>query len=259
MRFSEHDRRFFETFGFLSVPAAVREELEWIEPEFAQVFSDQHIVHDGQTRTMVLGFIARRERLCRLLELPIIDELLACLLGPDANYIGSDGNYYTGDTQWHSDGQHAVGTFVKIAFYLDPVGRESGALRVIPGSHRLTDPEWDARQAASSQELWGISGDQVPASVLQSEPGDLVVFNHNLMHSSWGGGAMRRMFTINLCNHCTSQVEFDELGEYLSKRAAGWKDDSSLDLLRSIPTGARRLEQVLDVRNMLWPELATAR
>ena len=26
---------------------------------------------------------------------------------------------------------------LKIAFYLDPVDRDSGALRVIPGSHRL--------------------------------------------------------------------------------------------------------------------------
>jgi hypothetical protein len=259
MRFSEHDRHFFETFGFLVVPGAVRDEMGWIEPEFEQVFSDQNIVHDGQTRTMVLGFIARRERLCRLLELPIIEELLVSLLGPDATYIGSDGNYYTGDTQWHSDGRHTVGTFVKMAFYLDPVDGGSGALRVIPGSHRLTDPEWDARQAASSQELWDIAGDRVPASVLQSEPGDLVVFNHNLMHSSWGGSEMRRMFTINLCKHCPSRAEFDELAEYISKRAESWKDDSNLDLLRSRPAGARRLGQALEVRNMLWPELATAR
>ena len=31
------------------------------------------------------------------------------LLGENWNYTSSDGNYYTGDTSWHSDGFHAVG------------------------------------------------------------------------------------------------------------------------------------------------------
>jgi Phytanoyl-CoA dioxygenase (PhyH) len=254
MSFGEHDRRFFETFGFLQVPGALHDEIEWINGEFDQVFIDQNVVHDGTARTMVLGFIARRERLFGILELPIIEELLACLLGLDASYIGSDGNYYTGDTQWHADGAHAVGTFIKIAFYLDPVDEGSGALRVIPGSHRLSDPEWKARQAAASQDLWNIPGESVPATVLRSRPGDLVVFNHNLMHSSWGGNDKRRMFTINLCRHCTSEAEYDELTDYVSKRGGYWKDSRSIEVLRSSP----RAKQVLDVRSTLWPELGTA-
>ena len=43
-----------------------------------------------------------------------------------------------GDSPWHSDWRRAGDYRVlKIAFYLDPVDRDSGALRVIPGSHRL--------------------------------------------------------------------------------------------------------------------------
>jgi Phytanoyl-CoA dioxygenase (PhyH) len=258
MRFSEQDRNFFETFGFLSVPGAVRNELDWINTEFKQVFMDNNVVHDGTKRTVVLGFIARRERLSSLLEHPVIEHLIECLLGPDANYLGSDGNYYAGDTRWHADGHHENGIFIKIAFYLDPVDQESGALRVIPGSHRLTIPEWDARKAASSEELWHIPGNLVPASVLRSEPGDLVVFNHNLMHSSWGGNDSRRMFTINLCKTCASPEELDELKRYLSDRAPDWEDLRDFDVIRSSPSRARRLDQVLETRTVLWPELATA-
>ncbi|HXW80715.1 MAG TPA: phytanoyl-CoA dioxygenase family protein [Acidimicrobiales bacterium] len=258
MRFGEQDRNFFETFGFLKVPGGIKNELGTVNNEFPQVFIDRDVVHRGTERTMVLGFIARREGLSRLLEHPVVEDLLECLLGPGANYIGSDGNYYTGDTKWHADGYHKNGLFIKVAFYLDPVDGESGALRVIPGSHRLTHPEWAARRAAASEELWNVPGDLVPATVLSSEPGDLLVFNHNLMHSSWGGSDKRRMFTINLCKHCTSPEEFDELKKYLADRERDWEDLTEFDVIRASPNRARRLDQVLDVRALLWPELNRA-
>ncbi|MDQ4087272.1 MAG: hypothetical protein M3177_04555, partial [Pseudomonadota bacterium] len=51
-------------------------------------------------------------------------------IGEGFNYVGGDGNWYTGDTAWHSDGFHHVGRYLKIALYLDPVGRDTGCLRV---------------------------------------------------------------------------------------------------------------------------------
>ena len=50
---------------------------------------------------------------------------------------------------------------------------------------------------ASWPELWGIHGSEVPAYAIESEPGDMLLFNHKLKHSSWGGGDRRRMFTYN--------------------------------------------------------------
>lgn len=32
-----------------------------------------------------------------------IDGVVSSTLGGDYNYAGSDGNYYVGDTKWHSD------------------------------------------------------------------------------------------------------------------------------------------------------------
>ena len=53
------------------------------------------------------------------------------------NYMGSDSNYYVGDTGWNSDGGHKVEDpmHIKIAFYLDSLTGGAGALHVIPGSH----------------------------------------------------------------------------------------------------------------------------
>jgi hypothetical protein len=38
----------------------------------------------------------------------------------------------------------------------------------------------------------------VPAYPIESTPGDMLLFNHKIKHSSWGGGDRRRMFTLNL-------------------------------------------------------------
>ena len=57
---------------------------------------------------------------------------------------GGDGNYYSGDTGWHSDcgiewKQKTLVPCLKIAFYLDPLTAETGAARVIPGSYHMKD------------------------------------------------------------------------------------------------------------------------
>ena len=117
--------------------------------------------------------------------------------------MGSDGNFYVGDTGWHSDGGHGHGDpmHIKIAFYLDALTGDTGSLRVIPGSHRLGDHYADALsgQIRNSQDLWGIHGRDVPATIFNTQPGDVVVFNHNCKHAAFGGGGRRRMFTMNLC------------------------------------------------------------
>src|SRR5205823_12862887 len=77
------------------------------------------------------------EYLSGLLDDDRIHGILVDLLGEEFNYMGSDGNYYVGETGWHSDGWLSTVRHVKIAFYLDPLTRETGALRVIPGSHRV--------------------------------------------------------------------------------------------------------------------------
>jgi hypothetical protein len=241
--------RFYDTFGFVLLPGLLSEEIGWITDEFEAVFRDRGVVHDPAQRSCIVPFIDQRERLCTLLDHPKVVGLASSLLGEEFNYLGGDGNFYTGDTSWHSDDFHRVGRFLKIALYLDPVDGSSGALRVIPGTHRPDmETAWDARQAGRSQELWGVEQKDVPSVTLASQPGDVVAFNHNLMHASFGGGTRRRMFTLNLCRHCETPEECADLKRYINGEARFWNDHIHSDLMKrtASPERMRHLRQVME-------------
>lgn len=253
---------FFETFGYIVLPGLLAEEIGWITDEFEAVFTDRGLVHDPTKRTCVVPFIDARERLSALLDNPKIEGLAASLLGGDFNYVGSDGNYYSGDTGWHSDGFHTVGRFIKIALYLDPVGRDTGALRVIPGSHQINAKDsWAAREANRATELWGIEQGAVPAIALDSKPGDVVAFNHNLMHAAFGGSNQRRMFTLNCCRHCETREEIQDLESYIGGHDRFLNDHMHSDQMKATasPARMRHLTQVMAHEGHLAELAAKAR
>lgn len=239
---------FFNTFGYLVLPGLLTDSIREITDEFEAVFRDRGIVHDPTKRTVIVPFIDQRERLCALLDDPRIEGAIASLIGDDFNYVGSDGNYYTGDTGWHSDGFHSVGTYLKAALYLDEVGANTGALRVIPGSHQVQlKNNWDGLNASRSETIWGIPQNEVPAVALTSQPGDVVLFNHNLMHAAFGGGSQRRMFTINCSRRASSSEEIADLESYIASHARFWIDHMHSDKMRetATPGRMRHLEQVI--------------
>jgi len=247
MELSQQQRDFFETFGFLVLPGLLNEEVSWIIEEFEAVFAQRGVVHDGSKRSVVVPFIDQREKLSTLLDNPKIDAVISGLLGADFNYLGGDGNYYTGDTQWHSDGWHDLGKYLKVALYLDPVTSTTGCLRVIPGTHRVDIKDWAARKARTSQELWGIAQSQVPSIPLESNPGDVVAFNHNLMHASFGGNSRRRMFTLNASQHAQSEAEIEDLERFIAGGARFWIDHTHSDIMRNTASPQRmvHLQQVM--------------
>ncbi len=78
-------------------------------------------------------------------------------------------------------------------------------MRVIPGSHHRGDGYAEFLQAmmtssceSTFEDQLGISGPDVPAIALETQPGDLVMFNQDLKHASFGAGTRRRMFTSNM-------------------------------------------------------------
>jgi ectoine hydroxylase-related dioxygenase (phytanoyl-CoA dioxygenase family) len=140
-----------------------------------------------------------------------------------------------------------------MAFYLDPVTRDSGCLRVIPGSHKLHDKYADAVQDVfvssrenMTEEQFGISGSEVPAMALETVPGDLLMFNHRIKHSSWGGSDRRRMFTMNFQQRFREE-DLDELREDVGQRARFWVEQPYGELLvrTASPQRMAHLEQWL--------------
>ena len=269
MRLTEQDTRYFDTFGFLNFPGLFADEAEQIINSFEQIWATQGgghhgRVHDRQRRSALSAFIDQNEFLSSLIDDPRIDDVAASLLGDDYNYTGSDGNYYVGDTQWHSD-RYTPRKYMsfKMAFYLDPVTRDSGCLRVIPGSHKLGDLYADSLQPVAQHPrpeqapaLWGIQSNEIPAIALETQPGDLIMFNHRTKHASFGGGTQRRMFTINMQERFSTE-DLPMLRDEIGEGARFWRERAYGDVMIKTagPKRMCHLEQRLANDSHL-PELA---
>lgn len=93
---------------------------------------------------------------------------------------------FTSNAGWHTDDGRGVGG-VKFIAYLDPRSAETGALRVMPGTHGAesrarVDRYWSEDPAAQGFQPW-----PVPDVALGTEPGDVIALDVNLFHSSAGG------------------------------------------------------------------------
>ena len=162
---------------------------------------------DGEKRQFVQPFFERKPFLS---ELPADDRIYGIgesLLGPDFFLIGTEGNLHVGDTQWHgvylnSDYDYGGSPHflqsVKVAFYLDPLGKETGCLRVIPGSHRRPFSEHlQVLMGHHSEMPFGVSGAELPGVALECEPGDIIVFTERVFHAAFGGETGRHQHAIS--------------------------------------------------------------
>ena len=98
-----------------------------------------------------------------------------------------------GDTRWHPDTASLDYRGIKFCIYPDRLGRGTGALRVIPGSHREPLHGMIARDPG---EAYGIPPEELPAHVFESEPGDVLAFDVGAWHASFGGAPGRRQGVI---------------------------------------------------------------
>ncbi|WP_181787402.1 phytanoyl-CoA dioxygenase family protein [Streptomyces phytophilus] len=93
---------------------------------------------------------------------------------------------FTTNSGWHTDvGPDVPG--VTFLAHLEPRTAQTGALRVLSGSH---DPAY-ARRLAAYRGLdpanQGFSGWPMPETVLPTRPGDVLAFDVHLLHRSAGG------------------------------------------------------------------------
>ena len=244
---------FFDTFGYLAFPGLFADRAQLITDAFERVWTDRGqghngTQHDGMKRSCFVPFIDHSDELSALIDDPRIADIATGLLGDDFNYMGSDGNFYSGETGWHSDGWRATVRHIKIAFYLDPLDADSGGLRVIPGSHQVGDRYGEALNTLipRSKDTLGFAGCDLPAMVFTTRPGDVLCFNHNTKHASFNGGPRRRMFTINLCQRYP-QEKVQELRDYVSTFSRFWLDRvyGPRMVATANPRRSRHLEQVM--------------
>ncbi len=215
----------FQTFGFLLLrqlfsPAEITTIRQTAETLW-QAERQRRGLGDADYLT-IPGFIERSPTLLRLAEDDRIYGAIEALLGPGFLWSGSEGN--TGAAQqnkfhaWHSDrcGEAEPDyARAKVMIYLTPVTKETGCLRVIPGSHQL--PLYRALEPLNEQKddtserVFGLAGQDIPCFPLETVPGDVVIFNHYLYHGVYKGDGTRRYIAMKFVAQPTKPAHFASL------------------------------------------------
>jgi len=203
---------FFETFGFLKISGLFAPDIDDIVGGFEDIFGDQNqpvwetkvALHGDARRVIIPGFIEQSPRLAPLQHDPRVVGVVQSLIGRDYTWANSDGNLFYCESYWHPDDYAAPlhHYHVKLSFYLDDLTGDSGAIRIIPGSHfhqqtyartllkAFKDP-------AGVSDIFGIAGGEIPSVTVESTPGDLIIWNFRTIHGSYNGGERRRLFSMN--------------------------------------------------------------
>ena len=217
----------FDAFGFiLQRQAFSHDEIEDVIQEAeALMKKDRNGTPSGQAGPQRMSpFLELSSRLSRLAEDDRIFGTVAQLLGPDLIWAGSEGNVTVDSALgWHADrpGESQLGyDRVKVMLYLDPVTADHGALRVIPGSHRMPlNVDLDILTAVHQDpnaRPFGVDGSDLPGFPLESNPGDVVFFNHNLYHAMYHGWPGRRYIALKYAANPRSPEDVETLTEYTS-------------------------------------------
>ena len=224
----------FQTFGFLALKQAFSpDEMVEIGGVFDKVLEEdrqgQPVLDEKQQSRYhrlqsIYGIAERHPSLTGLVADDRIYETVCQLLGDGCRWLCSEGHHYLGDTKWHPDGGSTQDYFfIKVSLYLDPLTKDTGCLRVIPGSHRsplhddlkrLGDREGPPDRPTPQIDL---PGPEVPSFPLESEPGDIFFLNMNLWHASFGGKPGRRHLALNFTPEPTLPEHIAMLKKGLSR------------------------------------------
>lgn len=112
--------------------------------------------------------------------------------------------------------------------------------------------------------LCGLPPREFPGSIaIESNPGDIVIFNHDLYHAIFGGGPRRWMFTMNCNRHAKTPEDLETAHQYLSIHSPGGnkvKTSAGMFYPTIIDTAdAERLvhlRQPIEIHDHLFPHLA---
>ena len=240
----------FEIFGFLVVENLFSSnEMDIITSIFEKnMLEDRNgRSFDGEERQSIFGMVERNPELVDLVVDTRIYDSIAQILGPGFIWTASDGNFWVGDTQWHPDRHDRIWPLIKVAMYLDPVTKDTGCLRVIPGSHKMpfhSDlmplEKWRTEKNNNADEMlsnsnnsndvsFGLEGKDVPCVPLETTPGDLIFFHQNLFHASFGGHAGRRQLALSYGANPKTKEQMVQVRQMYNANLAGARERKNIE------------------------------
>ena len=229
----QQEKVHFDTFGFLVKrglfsPDRMHRYSRWYDDGFDAACGP----YDGTGHSqMLVPGIGLHPGFCDdYLADPRIGATLANLMGPGFLLAGSDAQRFRADTPWHQDSvnpteSRGAGEYLmlKVAMYLDDLSEQPGCLQIIPGSHvegfgqvlRRTLRPQDKPIWADGLTPAGIGPIEVPGAVaLRTRPGDIIFFDQECFHCSWGGQRGRRILAMTFAQRPTANWHVQWLVEH---------------------------------------------
>ena len=219
----------FETFGFLLLRQTLSsQEMEKITRDAEKMWEDCRQHEEVDEEGIHKNFFAETSPvLTELIDDDRIFKSVEQLLGPNFIWVGSEGNVTNRAIhRWHADRkcwrkeeeEDVTYRRLKIMLYLDKVTKDTGCLRVIPGSHQMPfHLEVGAQENDPASMTFGAPGEDLPCFPLESEPGDVVLFNHSLFHTVVGGWDGRRILAFKFAALPTTERDLNALNNTASK------------------------------------------
>ncbi len=179
---NEREVAHFRTFGFLVLRKAC--DFEPLRCELVRCLESSRRATETQvTRVQYVPMMTARTPI----SLSLLDELAGVaetLLGGPVLPVRAKGMRYLGATGWHTDSSSAVAS-VGFAAYLDSLHAETGALRVLPGSHRREFASAIAAYLEPAEQPPAVAS--LPGIAVDTAPGDIIAFDEHIFHASTGG------------------------------------------------------------------------
>lgn len=224
---TEEQIRQFRVFGFIVLRQAFdTQEIESLTNYMTKACEAKlgHTPTDGE-HISIAPFLELDPATTPLIEDDRLYYPIVQLLGDDMIWMGSEGVHGTmtgkPSHHWHADrpGKSELDYLrIKIMMYLNPMRKDFGAFRVIPGSHRSPFHEelmpFQERHSSQDSVFFGDPGNEVPCHAVETDPGDVVFFNQSLFHAVYGKTQQRRYVALkyaarpNLDDHFISIKRF---------------------------------------------------
>ena len=236
----------FDTLGFLCLKKFIASnDMQAYTDAFnrtlsrATGFDTEQPIEDKKMVGSLQFFESNPEVYHPLLDSANLNKMVEDLLGADFVFTVSEGHLRIGDTPWHHDDVAPEGQIhLKVVFYLEPVRAATGCLSVLPGSHFLPYRE---RLEKYGSDILSLGKDVPGIHAIETDPGDVLVFNVKLYHAAFGEGVKRRGVYINYLEKPRTPEEVEH-AKWLYRKDGGYY---TAELFKNAPPNRMRMLQFL--------------
>ena len=199
MELTEQQARQYQTFGLVILRHLLSpQEMVTLDREFKAAI-DSWVpggMNSGKSRLYVPLTGDAPPFLTGLLDDPRFCNVAEQLIGAPVLGQLMEGHYYVGDHIWHPV-ERAIGyKGIRFVIYPGLIHAQNGALRFLPGSQ---DDPLGAKMVRNTEEVFGLTADEVPSFVANTAPGDVIIHHPQVWRAALNAREYTRCIVLSYC------------------------------------------------------------